>query len=90
MVQTGENRTGMAWSISVTTIQLPEVCKNCGERDGFFWFADVRNAGGAQNGRIRLNEVVPIFVLGCEVCSETLQIVDAGTIAELLTKQMNS
>ena len=72
---------------SEAIIEIPERCKNCGEQQ-MDWFADVQNVGGAQNGRIRLNEVRPIFVLGCECCSETLLVVEASKIAAVLNGQI--
>jgi hypothetical protein len=65
-------------------MQIPKVCRECGESSGLTWFADVVNRGGCQDGRIKLNEVQPIFYLGCEYCSETMLIVDAGEIAHVV------
>lgn len=42
--------------------------------------------GGVQDGRIKMNEVGVIFILGCDFCSETLKTVDGDRIAEMLTK----
>jgi hypothetical protein len=62
---------------------IPNKCKNC-EAESLFWFADVYNSGHAVDGRLRSSEVVPIFVLGCEECSETIMVVDASEIAIIL------
>ena len=59
---------------------IPNKCK----AESLFWYADVRNCGHVQNGRLRLNEIAPIFVLGCEECSETIMVVDASEIAIIL------
>lgn len=67
-------------------IEVPEVCRECGESEGLKWSADVQNAGGCQDGRIRMNEVRSIFVLGCEFCSETMAIVPAEEIANILNE----
>jgi hypothetical protein len=45
------------------------------------WHADVRNYGGVQDGRLKMNEIGPIFYLGCDECSATLKIVDGDAIA---------
>lgn len=39
------------------------------------------------DGRLRANEVVPVFVLGCEMCSTTLMTVDAEAIAQRMTAE---
>lgn len=56
-------------------------CKECGS-DDLFWFANMRNTGQAQDGRLRMHEVTCDFVLGCNECSETLAIVGADELAE--------
>lgn len=62
---------------------IPNTCRECGSED-LKWFADVQNVGQAQDGRIKLNEVRCIFVLGCEYCSETIRIVSGDEIAVTL------
>lgn len=63
---------------------VPESCRHCGEKDGMTWSADVINKSPIQNGRLTLHDVSPVFVLGCEYCSETIRIVDASEIAGVL------
>lgn len=61
----------------------PTVCRNC-EGNLLSWFSSTKNCGTAQDGRIKMNEVQAIFVLGCDECSETMMIVPADEIAELM------
>lgn len=63
--------------------RFPNICRECGEKS-LTWSASVQNTGGCVDGRLRLHEVQPIFVLGCECCSETMMIVSADEIADLL------
>ena len=64
-------------------MKIPDTCRECGEKS-LTWSASVHNAGHCVDGRLRLHEVRPIFVLGCECCSETMMIVSADEIADLL------
>ena len=43
---------------------------------------------GVQDGRLRLNEVTIIAVLGCKDCSETLKIIDADVYLSDLKAQL--
>lgn len=61
-------------------LKVPESCKDCGSTQ-LTWHADVRNYGGVQDGRLKMNEIGPIFYLGCDECSATLKIVDGDAIA---------
>lgn len=62
-------------------------CKNCGS-SSLSWFSSVRVTSGVVEGRLRSNEVEPIFVLGCDECSETLAVVSGGKVAEFLNQQL--
>lgn len=63
-------------------------CPECGSRE-LTWHADTKNCGGAQDGRICMREVAPVFFLGCDECSETIRVIHGGAIAELLTKMQS-
>ena len=60
-----------------------KTCKECGGSD-LKWFSSTRNVGPATDGRLKMNEVQVIFVLGCEECSETIQIISGDEAAEML------
>ena len=62
-----------------------EKCTNCGS-PMLYWFSDVRVNSGVVDGRLRANEVEPVFVLGCEDCSETLVEVKGADVAEFLNQ----
>lgn len=62
----------------------PVACKECGSKD-LSWFPAMRNTSGVVDGRLKLNEVVCDFALGCNECSETLKVIAADAVAELLT-----
>ena len=67
---------------------MPEktLCPNCGSGN-LKWFPEVRNLGGVQDGRIKLNETGVEFFLGCEDCSETIKTLTGEEIARLLEAQ---
>lgn len=71
------------------TLEMPAKCKECGGSE-LAWFASLRNSGTAQDGRLRLHEVQPIFVLGCEECSETLMVVHGDEIAGILNRSFEA
>lgn len=60
-------------------------CKNCGSYLQS-WFPSNRVNSVAVDGRLKSNEISCDFVLGCDVCSETLRVVPAEEIAS----QMNA
>ena len=68
-------------------MEIPAACRECGNED-LTWFSGVENTGGCQDGRLRLHEVRPIFYLGCECCSETMLIVHADEIADILNARL--
>lgn len=67
---------------------LPRLCKNCGEDDleKFVWHVAVEIDGNvtAVDGRLRLNDVAAVAYLGCETCSETLRVVSAQIIEDIM------
>ncbi len=71
----------------VYDMDIPKYCRECGESE-LSWTVSVHNNGHCENGRLRLDEVTPIFILGCEYCSETMLVVQAYEIATMLNDQM--
>ena len=64
----------------------PISCKGCGSADlSWKWSNIVRT--GVQQNRLNTGDVMCVFVLGCECCSETLKPVNADKVAELLNAQ---
>ena len=51
-------------------------CPEC-KGGNLSWETGVRNNGGCVDGRIKLNEVEGIFILGCNDCSETVRVISA-------------
>ncbi|AFH19779.1 hypothetical protein F406_gp036 [Agrobacterium phage 7-7-1] len=60
-------------------------CKNCGSYLQS-WFPSNRVNSVAVDGRLKSNEISCDFVLGCDLCSETLRVLPAEEIAS----QMNA
>lgn len=58
-------------------------CKNCGSYMNS-WFPSNRVNSVAVDGRLKSNEISCDFVLGCDMCSETLRVVPAEEIASQL------
>ena len=52
------------------------------------WEEGVRNNSSVQDGRLKLNEVSGIFILGCNECSETIAVIPANEITALLNKKI--
>ncbi len=70
-------------SVAVTPAKAK--CKNCGGNLNS-WFTSNRVNSVAVDGRLKSSEISCDFVLGCDECSETLQVVPADEIAS----QMNA
>lgn len=64
---------------------LSLTCKNCGSSD-LTWDDGVQNLSGVQDGRMKLNEMQAILILGCEQCSETIVVVPVSVITDFLNK----
>lgn len=60
-----------------------ESCKHCGSKL-ISWGASVQNTGDAQDGRLRIHDMRAVFVLGCDYCSETLNVVNGDDVAQML------
>lgn len=61
-------------------------CKSCGS-EKLTWFPSMRNTSGVQDGRLRMHDVTCDFVLGCDECSDTVTVMNADTVAMVLTAQ---
>ena len=62
-------------------------CRACGSKK-LKWHCNQKNLSGAVDGRLRLHEVGTEFYLGCEFCSETMQVVDGDKVADHLNESM--
>lgn len=63
-------------------------CKNCGSRD-LAWQTHGVVRGAAQDGRLKVGEVVCQFVFGCNHCSETLAVLSADRVADMMNAAKN-
>ena len=68
-------------------MKIPKSCGEC-ESDDLFWFAQNTVPNGIQQNRLNTHDVQCVFVLGCNNCSETLRLVSADQIAELMNEQL--
>ncbi len=58
-------------------------CKECGSTD-ISWQTSNVVKNGIQQGRLKTEDVKCLFVLGCNYCSETLALLSADKVADLL------
>lgn len=58
-------------------------CKACGSK-ALTWLTQNTVQNGIQQNRLNTRDVICQFVLGCNYCSETLAIVSADKIADLM------
>lgn len=67
-------------------LKIISTCRHCGAgADQLTWHCGQKKQNNVVDGRLRLHDVSTIFFLGCEQCSETLQVVSGDTIAQYLT-----
>ncbi len=59
-------------------------CPNCESEKLSYHFTPL-NQGMADDGRLSLSEIRVVLVLGCEECSETVQIIESDAVARFLT-----
>ena len=64
-------------------------CPECGSNQ-LSWFCHPHNKSDVVDGRLRMHDVGVKFVLGCDECSETVQVVSGDQIAERLTRELVS
>jgi hypothetical protein len=62
-------------------------CKECGSTS-LTWFTQNTVKNGIQQNRLNTNDIDCIFFLGCDECSETLALVSADRIADLMNAQL--
>ena len=60
-------------------------CPHC-KGENLSWFCTTHNSSDAQDGRLRMHDVEAKFVLGCDDCSETVQVVSGDKIAAHLNQ----
>ena len=58
-------------------------CRECGS-NLLKWHCSQKNLSGVQGGLLRMHDVGTEFYLGCDVCSETLQVVSGDQVEEFL------
>ncbi|HHN0562620.1 TPA: hypothetical protein ACRN02_006787 [Pseudomonas aeruginosa] len=63
-------------------------CKHCGSND-LAWQTHSVVSGAAQDGRLKVGEVVCQFVFGCNHCSETLAVLSADRVADVMNASKN-
>ena len=66
---------------------MPTTCPECGSAQ-LSWFCSTHNKSDVVDGRLRVHDVGVNFVLGCDECSETVQVVTADKIAERMTREL--
>lgn len=66
---------------------IPNKCPECGGNE-LSWFTSPRNRVHVPEGRLRTNEVGCDFILGCDECSETIKVIDAVEIAEMMNNNV--
>lgn len=58
-------------------------CRHCGST-ALTWANSIVNRSDVQQGRLNTADVECLFYLGCDTCSETLTVVSADRIADLV------
>lgn len=61
-----------------------EECGHCGSADTE-WQCTTRNNSQVVDGRLRMNDISVQFFLGCNECSETLEVLDASTFMDRIS-----
>ena len=61
-------------------------CRHCGSTE-LTWANSIVNRSDVQQGRLNTSDVECLFYLGCDTCSETLTVVEADKVADLLNEQ---
>jgi hypothetical protein len=61
-------------------------CRHCGST-ALTWATSIVNRSDVQQGRLNTRDVECLFYLGCDTCSETLTVVEADKVADLLNEQ---
>ncbi|MHA6236858.1 hypothetical protein [Pseudomonas fluorescens group sp. PF-69] len=58
-------------------------CRHCGST-ALTWATSIVNRSDVQQGRLNTRDVECLFSLGCDTCSETLAMVSADRVADLV------
>lgn len=58
-------------------------CRHCGGH-ALTWATSIINRSAVQQGRLNTHDVECVFYLGCDTCSETLAMVSADRVADLV------
>lgn len=64
-------------------MKLKDHCNNCGS-DNVMWHQALTVPNGIQQNRLNTHDIVPIFYLGCEDCSETIQTISEGSFMRIV------
>ena len=67
--------------------QVVTQCSECGSEE-ITWQTINTTFSDVQQGRLRTDDVMCLFVLGCDHCSETLATISAEKIAEQVNAHM--
>lgn len=62
-------------------------CTHCGGTN-LTWDWRAYNKSDVQEGRLRTNDISVQFYLGCDDCSETLQVMSPAKVTALLNEQL--
>lgn len=62
-------------------------CKECGE-SRLSWCTAIQPVNDVPHNRANAHDFRPIFVLGCDYCSETLMVIHADEIAEAMNEDI--
>lgn len=60
-------------------------CPECGSADTE-WSCGQQTNSCVADGRLRMGEVITIFTLGCNSCSETIRIIDGDEVARIMNQ----
>jgi hypothetical protein len=66
-----------------TKYDVTQRCPNCGATE-LEWGSAVQTRSGILDGRLNVNELTPVFYLGCKGCSETIATLSGDDVAEIL------
>jgi len=65
------------------SVEMNAKCPCCGSGD-LEWDCQHATRSGVADGRLRMNEIQTVFVLGCISCSTTMSTLDGDAAAALL------
>lgn len=64
-------------------MKLKDHCTNCGS-DDVQWSLSLTVPSGIQQNRLNTHDIAPIFYLGCNHCSETIQTVNEYSFLKII------